>query len=99
LISKVLSNGWIKIRHFVGPDVDHWEVVFAEHARSRQQDIVKFLRAVLPVESPQRSNASLSLEGLEDGFHNEYDSKNGGIGKYLIEEGVYDAAAESPSDL
>jgi hypothetical protein len=85
LIGKVLSDGWTKIRRFVGHDVDHWTIVFAEYVRSRL-DIVQFLKNALSEDTTARSDASLTLEGLEAGFHREYDSIQGGCGKYLEEE-------------
>jgi hypothetical protein len=85
VIAKVLSNGWIKIRHFVGRDVDHWTIVFAEYVRSRL-DIVQFLRNALSEDSVAGSNASLSLHGLEDGYFKESDHTKEDCRKYLGEE-------------
>jgi hypothetical protein len=82
LIGKVLSDGWIKIRHFIGHDVDHWTIVFAEHTKSKME-IVQFLRNALLETSVVRSDASLTLEGLEDRFYREYDQQGGGCKKYL----------------
>jgi hypothetical protein len=92
LIGKVLNDGWIKIRHFTGHDVDHWTIVFAEYVRSRL-DIVQFLKNALSENSVAGSNPSLSLEGLEDGFYKEYDLQRGGASQYLANEGPQVGAA------
>ncbi len=85
LVGRVIGNGWIKITHSMGPGVDHWNIVFSEYAMSRLE-IAQLLRNVLFENPAARSNASLSLEGREDGFYREYDYAEGGLSKYLEEE-------------
>jgi hypothetical protein len=85
--NQVLHNGWIKIRRYEHPETEHWSIVFAEFSRSRLE-IVSFLQEMLSQNTERRPKTSLSLDGIEDGFHEEISLGSGGPALILNELGI-----------
>lgn len=70
LVAFALHNGWIKVRRYFHEQREHWDIAFADFARSRVV-ILQFVESAFRESDRPPDLVSVALEGVEDGFRRE----------------------------
>jgi hypothetical protein len=85
IIREVAKRGWLRVRHYAKPK-DYWTLQFDSFRRNKRK-IEKFIDYA--IDSLGMSiDDSISLLGYDDNYSANYSTGDGGVGAYLINDGV-----------
>jgi hypothetical protein len=87
LVGYALHNDWIKIRRHILPNSEHWVIVFADFSRSRL-GVSDFVKNTVSEGFGSVEFLSLTLDGVEDGFHREIELRPNDLSIPFAEDGL-----------
>ena len=83
LIKHAVTQGWIRIRHYLRP-LDYWSIQAANTSKQERQIAEFFLWAI--DQDIMKPHSEVIILGFDDpGDWHRYRWRNGGVGRYLAE--------------
>lgn len=86
IMKTVISNGWVRIRHNTGRNIDHWIIQFDNYP-ARKNDLQRMINKMLS-EGILYNTSKVVLNGINDNYTKTYDGyfdKSKGIVSFLDE--------------
>jgi hypothetical protein len=83
ILKRVLKRRFIRARHHVGRD-DYWIFEFAYYFKNIKRTLYNFLNWAISREI-LKSDSTIILQGVEDGFYKKYAYHEGGAQTFLDE--------------
>ena len=85
IIAEVCRNGWIRVRHYVGPREDYWSIQ-VDRYDARKERILQFITWALELHYMTHHD-SLRITGNDDDTRISFTFQDGGVSGYLTSMG------------